>query len=231
MKPVVVRNIKRADPNAIGTLGAVGVATVARGARALRPDEALHAADLGGRFDRRPGGHRAGAAGRQLDDPCRGRAMPERRRAGGRLHRRQYRRHVRRIAGDRAGRARRHRPHHRRRLPRYQAAQGDGLSGLVEGGLGQGHGQGHARRGQYSGGVRRRQCRAGRRGGGRRRRRGGDPEKARGRNRAEGAEAQGRRGRQAQAARGRRALASTCTRCARGWRKPGLRYVDKPEDV
>ncbi len=27
MKPVVVRNIKRADPNAIGTLGAVGVAT------------------------------------------------------------------------------------------------------------------------------------------------------------------------------------------------------------
>ncbi|MGH6684257.1 MAG: 4-carboxy-4-hydroxy-2-oxoadipate aldolase/oxaloacetate decarboxylase, partial [Pseudolabrys sp.] len=27
MKPVVVRNIKRADPNAIGTLGAVGVST------------------------------------------------------------------------------------------------------------------------------------------------------------------------------------------------------------
>ena len=27
MKPVVVRNIKRADPNATGTLGAVGVAT------------------------------------------------------------------------------------------------------------------------------------------------------------------------------------------------------------
>ena len=126
----------------------------ARGARALRPDEALHAADLGRRADRRTRGHRAGAAGRQLDDPCRGRAVPERRRAGGRLHRRQYRRHVRRIAGDRAGRARRDRPRHRRRLPRREAAHGDGLPGLVEGDLGQGHGQGDARRGQYSGGVR-----------------------------------------------------------------------------
>ena len=27
MKPVVIRNIKRADSNAIGTLGAVGVST------------------------------------------------------------------------------------------------------------------------------------------------------------------------------------------------------------
>ena len=94
----------------------------ARGARPLRADEALSAADLCRRRDRRAGGDRAGAAGRQLDDPCRGRAMPEGRRAGGRLHRRQYRRHVRRIAGDRAAGARRGRPGDRRRLPRREGA-------------------------------------------------------------------------------------------------------------
>ncbi len=37
-------------------------------------------------------------------------------------------------------------------------AAGDGLSGVVEGDLGQGHGQGDARRGQCSRGLRRHQC-------------------------------------------------------------------------
>ena len=109
---------------------------------------------------RRSGGHRrdrAGAARRQLDDPCRGRAVPARRHPGGRLHRRQYRRHVRRSAGDLAEGARRRRPGHRRRLPRREVAARDGLSGVVEGDFRQGHGQGDARRRQRSRGLRRRQ--------------------------------------------------------------------------
>ncbi len=53
MKPVVVRNIKRADSNAIGTLAAVGVSTAHEALGRSRPDEALHAADLGRRADRR----------------------------------------------------------------------------------------------------------------------------------------------------------------------------------
>ncbi len=46
MKPVVVRNIQRADSNAIGTFEAARRRHRARGARPLRPDEALPAADL-----------------------------------------------------------------------------------------------------------------------------------------------------------------------------------------
>src|SRR5579885_1335284 len=57
----------------------------ARGARPFRPDEALHAADLCRCADRRARGHRAGAAGGQLDDPRGGGAVPQGRRAGGRV--------------------------------------------------------------------------------------------------------------------------------------------------
>ena len=46
---------------------------------------------------------------------------------------------------------------HRRRLPRREIAARDGLSGVVEGDFGQGHGQGDARRRQRSRGLRRRQ--------------------------------------------------------------------------
>ena len=88
MKPVVVRNIKRADSNAIGTLAAVGVSTAheALGRSGLmkpymRP--VWPGAQIAG-----PADHSAGAAWRQLDDSRRGRAMPERRRAGRRMHNR-----------------------------------------------------------------------------------------------------------------------------------------------
>ena len=49
-------------------------------------------------------------------------------------------------------------PRHRRRLPRREIAARNGLSGVVEGDLGQGHGQGDARRRQRSRGLRRHQC-------------------------------------------------------------------------
>ena len=102
--------------------GGVGVSTVHEALRPPRPDEALFAARLGGRVDRWPRRHRAGAARRQLDDPCRRRAVQEGRHPRRRLHHRQYRRHVRRAARDLAAGARRAGADHRRRLPRRQSA-------------------------------------------------------------------------------------------------------------
>ena len=43
MKPVVIRNIKRADSSAVGTLHAVGVSTAHEALRTFRADEALYA--------------------------------------------------------------------------------------------------------------------------------------------------------------------------------------------
>ena len=162
MKTVVVRNIKRTDAGSGQAARRARRRHRARGLWPHRTDEALSAPGLGGR---RGGGHRgdrAGASRRQLDDPCRGRAVQARRHPGGRLQRRQYRRHVRRSARDLADGARRHRPRHRCRRARCEVAARNGLSGVVEGDLRQGHGQGDARRGQRAGGLRRHQRHAGR---------------------------------------------------------------------
>ena len=78
MKPIVIRNIKRADSNAVGTLAAVGVSTA---------HEALGRSGLmkpymrpiwAGRTDRGSRGYRACTTWRQLDDPRRRRTMSER---------------------------------------------------------------------------------------------------------------------------------------------------------
>ncbi len=53
MKPVVVRNIERADANAVGILAGLGVSTVHEAHGPFRADENLHAAGLAGRARRR----------------------------------------------------------------------------------------------------------------------------------------------------------------------------------
>ena len=122
MKPVVVRNIQRADTNAIATFEALGVSTA---------HEALGRSGLMKPYMRPiwAGASIAGPAVTILAQPgdnwmihvaveqCQ---TGRRRRA--RLHRRQYRRHVRRTARHLAEGARREGPDHRRRLPRREGA-------------------------------------------------------------------------------------------------------------
>ena len=145
MKPVVVRNIKRADANACGVLGGLGVSTA---------HEALGRIGLMKPYMRPiwPGASIAGPAVTVLAQPGDNwmihvaiEQCQTGRRAGGRLHRRQHRRHVRRSARHLAEGARRQGPGHRCRLPRREDAEGDGLPGLVARDLRQGHGQGDAR--------------------------------------------------------------------------------------
>ena len=162
MKTVVVRNIKRTEPDLVKRLGALGVAT---------------AHEAYGRFGLmkpylRPvwsGAEASGTAVTVLAQPGDNwmiHVAVEQCKPGDILvvgcSDRQYRRHVRRSAGDLADGARRQGPRHRRRRSRRQGAARNGLSGVVEGDLGQGHGEGDARRGQRAGGLRRdqRQCRA-----------------------------------------------------------------------
>ena len=219
MKPVVVRNIKRADSNAIGTLGAVGVSTA---------HEALGRSGLMKPYMRPiwPGAQIAGPAVTVLAQPgdnwmihvaveqCQkgdvlvvgcttdntdgmfGELLATALRARGVIG----------LVIDAGCRD-------------VQPAFRDGVSGLVAGDLGQGHREGHARRGQRAGCLRRRQCRAGRRHRRRRRWRGGHPEKACGRN---GAKAQKRKddedGKRKQLEAG--TPVSTCTTCASRSRKP-----------
>ena len=145
-----------------------------------------------------------------------------RRRAGGRLHTDNTDGMFGELLATALGGARRNRAGHRRRLPRRQAAQRDGFPGVVAGDLGQGHGKVGVRGGQYSGGVRRASmssramwwwptptatptCR-----------KSWQSETA--------AKAQKRHddedGKRKRAGRPANS-ASTCTRCARGWRRPG----------
>ena len=98
-------------------------------------------------------------------------------------------------------------------VPRRSADLGNEISGVVEGDLGQRHGQINARRSQCSGGLRGRECRTGRRRRCRRRWRRGDPKesslsKRRKRRRSV------RMTRMANASNSKRARsASTCTKC------------------
>ena len=198
MKPVVVRNIKRADNNAIGTLAAVGVSTA---------HEALGRSGLMKPYMRPiwAGAQIAGPAVTVLAQPGDNwmiHVAVEQCQKGDVL-----------VVGctadnsdgmfgellaTRCGHGC-HRPRDRRWLSRRASTIGNAFSGVVEGDLGQGHGESHSRRGQRPCGVRWRQ-----RGTGRcrccgRRWRCRDPEKTRHRDSAEGAKAQGRRGRKAEA--------------------------------
>ena len=160
---------------------------------------------------------------RQLDAPCRGRAVPGGRRARGRTHLALRHRLFRRVAGLLAGGPRRAGAGNRGRLPRRGGFDRNALPGLVQGGLGPGNGQGDARLRQRSGRLRR-PARSSRRSRDRRRRRhrggaarGGDVlRRSEARERARRAPARGCK------------LAnsvSTSTACGRSWPEKGLTYA------
>ena len=147
MKTVVVRNIQRADSNAIGTFEALGTATV---------HEALGRSGLMKPYLRPiyAGAQIAGPAVTVLAQPgdnwmlhvaieqCReGDVVVVGCTADNTDGCRRTTRHL-------DARARRQGADHRCRLPRREAAARHGLPGLVEGHFGQGHGEGDGRRGQ-----------------------------------------------------------------------------------
>ena len=145
---IVKRNIERAERSAVDQLAAFGVRHRARGDGPRRPDEALHAADLRRRADLRHGGHRAAAAGRQLDAARGGRADPP----GDIVVAACTADNTDGFFGDllatastRAARA----AWSSTAAARRQGADRDGLSGVEPGDQRQGHGQGDARLGQH----------------------------------------------------------------------------------
>ena len=107
----------------------------ARSVPTIRPIQA-------GGPDRRVGGHRVLPAGRQPDDPRRGRDVPAGRHPRRHHHLAVDRRHDRRAARHLAAGARRARRRHRRRRTRRRRAAGDGLPRLGPRHQPAGHGEG-----------------------------------------------------------------------------------------
>ena len=101
---VVKRNIVRADKAAVEKLSRFGVATVHEAMGRVGLMKPYMRPIYAGAHDLRHRGHRAAAAGRQLDDARGSRAAAAGRRRGRGLHRRQHRRLLRRPAGDQLSR-------------------------------------------------------------------------------------------------------------------------------